>query len=277
MNTYFELEKQVRHLLIYKSMIFSSFEEWEEIEKMLRDNNYRNFVSCSKIKQVEFFEPNLKMYKPATFSEWSDYFEMDCRVSGHLMKNLVKFERTINSRISHYISEMMIKNQFSNFEKNTIIQLIQSSQRRRIGLKPNQKLRRPYTGERTWEFLPKMTFGEMKQVLFWLLDQKKDVYLKVVQGYTFLEKSKYAKDRIDEINRLRNNLAHFRPLNVYITHGNTRSGKLLDNQFRKDVVDFIYHLSREKQIGIELEEIFENSDNYVKIKNSQHSWLSESS
>jgi len=264
---YFDLSKQITHLAIDKSVMFE-LSEIDIAEKVLRNSNYRNWVSCSKIKFAELIGDSLVMYKTASFRDWKDYFEMDCRVSKYLMGNMIDFERTINSRVSYYITKMIEKNFLSEYEKNEIIQLIQSSQRRRLKLKGNQKLRNAYNGNKTWEFIVKMTFGEMKQILFWLYDNKLEVYLEIVGAYRFLKNKKYATERFDEINKLRNNLFHFRPLNVYITHGN-QNKKKLNNKFRKDAVDFIFHLNRNQKIALELEEIFKNSDNYVKIKNSQ--------
>ena len=187
---------------------------------------------------------------------------MDCRVSKHLMGNLIDFERTINSRISSHISSLMAGNQLSNFEKNAVIQII-GQIRDRKGVKFSN-----YDGKETWLYIPKMTMGEMKELLFWLYEHKHEIYHEVVKGYRFLQNKNYAKKRFVEINRLRNNLFHFRPLNVYITHGSQNKGKL-NNKFRKDAVDFIYHLNRNQEIALELKEVFVNSDNYVKIKNSQ--------
>jgi len=136
---YFDLNKQIVHLAIDKSVMFEHA-EISVAKEMLCDNNYRNFVSCSKIKYAELIGSNLIMYKTANFKDWKSYFEMDCRISKHLMGNLIDFERTINSRVSHQVSALMTNNQLSNFEKNAIVQMIQSSQRKKLGLKVEQKL-----------------------------------------------------------------------------------------------------------------------------------------
>ena len=273
-SQYFDLNKQISHLAIDKSIMFKH-EELGEAEKLLRDTNYRNFVSCSKVNFAEYFEPNLVMYKTATFREWRNYFEMDCRVSQYLMKNLIKFERTINSRLSHVMSEMMENDEFSSFEKNALIQRIQAWQRGVQRLEPHEEIKDPYDGSKTWELIPKMTFGAMKQFLFWIYDKKQNKYFEIVKGYTFLEKPKKAKNKLDELNRLRNNLAHFRPLTIYLIHGSTRykpkmRRDILDNTYRKEIVDFVFNLSPNKYTLSAKEKIFESSDNYVKIKNSQH-------
>ena len=58
MSQYFDLNKQIVHLAINKSIMFKHA-ELDEVEKLLRDTNYRNFVSCSKINFAQYFEPNL--------------------------------------------------------------------------------------------------------------------------------------------------------------------------------------------------------------------------
>jgi len=274
MGQYLNLDQQILHLAIDKSVMFKR-SELEVAKKLLNDINYQNFVSCSKIKFAEHFEPNLLMYKTATFKEWHEYFEMDSRCSYYLMENLLKFERTINSRLSHLISKMMENNEFKNFEKNTLIQRIRTWQKKTQRLKSNKKIACPYNGNKTWELIPKMTFGEMKQLLFWFYDHRQDKYLEIVKEWTFLTDMKNVKDRIDEINRLRNSLAHFRPLTIYLTHGSikykpVKKDQFLDNTHRTEAVNFIYRYRRSQQIQYELDQIIGSSNNYVKIKNSQH-------
>ena len=126
MREYFDLKRQIVHLAIDKSVMFER-SEIDIAEELLRDNNYRNFVSCSKIKFAELIGSNLVMYKTASFKEWKAYFEMDCRVSKHLLGNLIRFERTINSRVSHHISALMSGDQLSSFEKNAVVQIICNS------------------------------------------------------------------------------------------------------------------------------------------------------
>jgi len=262
MKQYFDLDKQIVHLAIDKSVMFEHA-EIKVAETMLRDYNYRNFVSCSKIKFAELIGSSLVMYKTASFKEWKSYFEMDGRVSKHLMGNLIDFERTINSRVSHHISQLMENNLLSNFERNVIIQIIsQTKDRRDVNFSQ-------YNGKETWIYVPKMTLGEMKELLFWLFKNKYAIYFEIVKEYMFLHNKSNAKKRFDEINRLRNNLFHFKPINVYITHGSQSNHRKLNNKYRKDAVKFILGLNRNRKTQFEVKQIFENSDNYVKIKNSQ--------
>jgi len=76
MSPYLNVTDTIIHLVVDKSLMIGR-SDLPLVKKVIRDNNYRNFVGCSKIKQAEFFELNLKMYKTAPFDEWCDYFAMD--------------------------------------------------------------------------------------------------------------------------------------------------------------------------------------------------------
>jgi len=269
MRKYFDLDRQLRYLIVDKAMMILK-PDFGKVKNMLQDNNYHNWISASKIKFAEPVGSKWIMYKTAYFDEWQAYFEMDKRVSKYLMGNSIDFERTINSRISYHISKMMMNNELTEYEKNEIIQIIQNAQRRKLRLKSNQKLRNPYVGELTWEFLPKLTFGDMKQLLFWLLENRREIYLKVVKNYTYLKNPNYAKKRFDEINGLRNSLFHCRPLNLYLVYGNkSRRQKVLENNARKATVNFVMRINRELMQEMELAEIIAYTDNYIAIKNSR--------
>jgi len=235
------------------------YEELKDAEKVLRDRNYQHFVSCSKVKQVEFFEPNLKMYKTAPFSEWCDYFEMDKKVSKHLIDNLLDFELTINSRVSHYLSDLMESGTLTDHERNEIIVFISRLSNR------SQASFSAYNGNETWNFVYKMTFGEMKHLVFWLYDHKHEVYLKVVDGYSLLRKN--VKNRFNELNHLRNSLFHLTPLTVYLTYGTVRNWRLNSSE-RKKVVRWISDINVYQEMRDRVNEICYYSDNYLKIKNS---------
>ena len=257
MREYFDLDKQIVHLAIDKSVMFER-SEIDIAKKMLRDNNYHNWASCSKIKFIELIGDSMIMYKTASFRDWKEYFEMDCHVSKHLMGNLIDFERTINSRVSHYISELMKSDGLTNYEKNEII-LIISQIRNRKDVKFSN-----YVGEATWLYIPKMTFGEMKHLVFWFYDNKRSVYFKVVEGYSFLNRN--IKKRFDELNRLRNNLFHFVPLTLYLTQG--KSNGKFSNSERKKAVKWIFGIEGYQELRNDISEICFNADNYIAIKNS---------
>jgi len=255
---YFDLDKQIQHLVIDKSLLISH-KDLKVIEEVLIDQSYQYFVNCSKIKQAEYFEPNLKMYKTAPFHEWCDYFAMDKKVCKHLIGNLVDFEQTINSRISHYLSGLMARNELMDYEQNEII-LIISQMRDRKDVQFSR-----YKGEETWNYVSKMTFGEMKQLVFWLYENQLDIYLKVIHGYSFMRKN--VKKRFDELNRLRNSLFHLVPLSIYLTKGSVRNRKLNNNE-RKKVVRWLSKRSASMEMKQAIDNICFYADNYVKIKNS---------
>jgi len=251
MEDYFNLTKQIRHLVIDKSVMVS-FKELGEIKKILRDNSYHYFVNCSKIKQAEFFEPNLLMYKTALFEEWCGYFEMDRKARKHIVNNLLDFELTINSRVVNYISQLMSSKNLTDYERNEII-LIVSQMRNRSEVDFSS-----YKGQKSWYFISKMTFGEMKRLVFWLYEVRRDFYFEVVEGYPFLNKD--VKKRFDELNRLRNNLFHLTPLSIYLTER--------DHKRRKKIVKLVSKLSTSQEMKKVINEICFYADNYVKIKNS---------
>ena len=258
MKDYFDIDKQIVHLAIDKSVMFRH-SEITIAEKILRDSNYKNFVSCSKIKFAELIGSNLIMYKTASFKDWQDYFEMDKKISKHLVGNLLDFELTLNSRVSHYMSELMASSELTSREQHELVQIIKQIKDR------NNITFSKYNGQETWNYVSKMTFGEMKQLVFWFHDKKPDVYAKIIEGYSFL--SKNARNRLNELNHLRNSLFHLTPLTIYLTYGVFRSKKLNNNE-RKKVVRWILKLRDQKEIKESLSEICANSDNYVKIKNS---------
>jgi len=258
MKDYFDIDKQILHLAIDKSVMFKH-SELIIAERMLRDNNYRNFVSCSKIKFAELIGTNLIMYKTASFEDWKNYFEMDQKISKHLVSNLLDFELTINSRVSHYMSELIASNELTSRERHELVQIIKQIKDR------NSMAFSKYDGQETWSYVSKMTFGEMKQLVFWFYDRKPDIYAKIIEGYSFL--SKNARNRLNELNNLRNSLFHLTPLTIYLTYGVFRNKKLNNNE-RKKIVRWISDIAIYQEMREKINEVCANSDNYVKIKNS---------
>jgi len=257
MNKYLDLDQQIVHLFVDKSVMFER-EEIDVAKKLLRDNNYLNFVSCSKVKFAEFIDEHLMMYKTAEFKEWRAYFDMDCYVSKHLINNLTIFERTINSRVSNYISDLMSKDRLSNYEKNEIISKVIRIQDR------NDIKFSEYTGNFSWVYISEMSFGEMKQILLWIYNNRKDDYFQIVNGYNFLNNQ--VKNRIDELNRLRNNLFHNKPLTVYLTRGKIYNRKF--NSRRLKAVNWILNLKSHQRLKKEAKDIYFFVEKYIKIKNS---------
>ena len=85
--------------------------------QLLRDINYINLVSCSKVKfAIGRFTSGQYEYNPSHFKDWVKYYRQDCSVSAHLMKNLLVFEKTINSRTAYYVSELLESDELNAIE-----------------------------------------------------------------------------------------------------------------------------------------------------------------
>jgi len=182
------------------------------------------------------------------------------------MKNMLNFERIINSRVAYQISKLIEQEELTDYEQNEIFQLINSS--------TVWKQKREYDGREAWIYITKMTFGEMKQLLFWLLENRITVYAKIVFDFPYLQLSKNNKvlavrGKINELNNLRNCLFHFTPLTIYVTYGKMKKGKL-KNSHRKKAVTWIFQLNANRGIWTQLSELLEHSDRFIKIKNSQY-------
>jgi len=103
-----------------------------------------------------------------------------------------------------------------------------------------------------------------------LFDNKHEVYIKIVEEYTYLKNPRYVQERINDINRLRNALVHNEPLNLYLVYGGkSRWQKKLENKSRKSVIDFTIRLNRDFMTEVELAEIIAYTDNFIAIKNSR--------
>jgi len=244
MKQFKTLAEQVEFLESHKKVIIN---QRSKVKKDLYDSNYYNIISCSKIKFAEDIAQSNHIYSQTQFKEWLSYFELDCRVSKYLMQNILEFERRINSRVAYCVSELFDKNKLSNFEKNDLMQIIQKS-------KAWSSLE-AYHGQEAWMYITKMTFGEMKKLAFWLLKHKPEVYKRIVIGYPFIQKEMNKKDhqirdKFNELNNLRNCLFHFTPLNIYVTYGKARSGKLKNSQ-RKKAINWIFNLKMNSGISNE--------------------------
>ena len=263
MKKFKKLDEQIKRLVNHKKIVVDNH---RRAKSDLYDGNYYNVISCSKIKFAQTIANNDHQYSDSEFKEWMTYFRMDCRVSEYLMKNMLNFERIINSRVAYQISKLIEHENLTDHERNEIFQLINGS--------TVWKQKREYDGREAWIYITKMTFGEMKQLLFWLLENRITVYAKVVFDFPYLQLSKNNKvpvihGKINELNNLRNCLFHFTPLTIYVTYGKSKSGKL-KNGYRKRTINWIFTLNMDLMIAEKLQEIFNHSDRFIKIKNSQH-------
>jgi len=147
------------------------------------------------------------------------------------MSNLIEFERIINSRTAFYVGELIEEDVLTTRQYNEIVEIIANAKIENLD---------DYIGQETWRYISKMTFGKMKNILFWLLDNHNETYKKVVLGYILLENGTNAqiKNRINDIILLRNYLFHFTPLNLYLVYAVRKQGRL-NNRFRIKVVNFM--------------------------------------
>ncbi|WP_285023470.1 Abi family protein [Lactococcus garvieae] len=234
------------------------FQDKKYAKTILLNCNYYNLISCGKVKYALDIVKNSHKYNPSMFEEWQKYFEEDCIVSQYLMGNMIEFERTINSRVAYYVGELIENNILKPAKKNEIIDQIKKAEIKKL---PD------YTGKETWKYITKMTFGETKELLIWLLDSQKKTFNKIIIGYDYLRTGNI-KQNLSNIVELRNTLFHFTPLNVYLSFAKRYDGTY-DNTYRKNTVNFIYKLNPDTDIKQTLAQIMKNSDNFVKIKNSQ--------
>ncbi|MDR2976293.1 MAG: hypothetical protein LBV19_03185 [Streptococcaceae bacterium] len=248
------LNEQIEYLQKNKSIVFNDI---EKAKKYLLDSNYFNVISCSKVKFAEKIENGCHIYSLHDFEEWKTYFEQDCYVSESIMLNMIEFERTLNSRVSYQISMLFADGSLNASERNALVLKIRNSK-----VYKAQK----FYGKEAWKYITKMTFGETKSLLFWLKENKKELYKDIVADYPFL--SSNVKRRLDDLNYLRNALFHFTPLNIFLSYAYRKNGKI-DNRSRKEAVEFAFSLLPNQRARIFLDEILQNSDRFTVIKNSQ--------
>jgi len=258
------IDEQIEYLQINKSMKVCDI---ELAYKFLLDNNYYNVVSCGKIKFAEMIECGKFKYGESRFVDWIQYFETDRRISEHLIINVLNFEQTINSRVAYYISELMETGTLNISECDAIKQIIQNS-KNVDGIKFQC-----YSGCETWTYITKMMFGNMKNLIFWLLENKCDIYGEIIKGYPFLaiedstneKKRTKIRARLNEINNLRNKLFHFTPLNIYLVYGKN-SGGTLNNNEKRQIVKWVYRLGGNQERFLELEQTCNYSKKFIKMK-----------
>ena len=120
------IDEQLEHLENNKSV---RIHDREVACKVLFDSNYYNVVSCGKVKFAVGMVEKKHFYIESEFQEWIDYFEFDCKVSEYLMKNVIRIERTLNSRIAYCVSELVEKGNLNSEGRNDLIQKIKNTSR----------------------------------------------------------------------------------------------------------------------------------------------------
>ena len=202
------LAEQCRHLEDNKSVII---EDVEKAKETLYNTNYYNIVTCGKVKfATNVSSDNEHIYKNSYFEDWEKYFIQDCDVSEYLMRNLIRFERKLNSRVAYHISELIKQNTLTSHAYNELMQIVK-----------NNRAGKGYSGSKTWAHVTHLTFSETKNVLLSLHRHHENIYHKIVQEYSFLRKKKRSQveKQLNELINLRNNVFHFRPINIYLIYG----------------------------------------------------------
>jgi len=244
------LDEQISYLQDTKSIIFS---DTEKAKQYLLDSNYFNVISCGKVKFAERIEKGCHVYSTHIFEEWQSYFEQDCTVSEYLMMSMIEFERIVNSRVAYFVSELFASDKLTADEKNSLILIIKHSDSR-------------FSGEESWKYITKMTFGETKKLLLWIEKNNKQGFKMIVREYDFLQQN--IKRRLDDLNNLRNAIFHFTPLNIFLSYAYRYNGKI-DNRSRKEAMKFVISLKPHKDNEKIIDEIIQHSDKFVTLKNSQ--------
>lgn len=227
--------------------------------QLLRDSNYINLVSCSKVKFASGrFTSGQYEYNPSHFKDWVKYYQQDCSLSKHLMVNLLDFEKTINSRTAYYVSELLEAGTLTIIEMASLKETIKGHQNRS-----------KYEGERTWEHVAQKTFGELRYIIKWLWENRQNFILeKIFLGYDFF--GKYLMRKLDEIVNLRNNIFHFRPLNIYLIYGNKKNNRS-NYKLRKEIVEDIFNLNPNKRSKVDMVEIMMATRRFNGIKKRPNS------
>ncbi len=255
MKQFKSLDEQIDYLHNNKNI---EFRDRGIAKNILLDGNYYNLISCGKVKFAIDIKEKSHVYEKHDFDEWCDYFKIDCEVSEYLMSNIIEFERVINSRTAFYVSELIENNQLKPAKKNEIIAQIKKAEVKNLPA---------YSGRETWKYITKMSFGETRYILNWLLENQKSVFYKIVLGYDFLRTGNI-KQNFSNIVDLRNTIFHFTPLNIYLGFAKRNDG-VFDNNYRKKAINFIFQLKPDTDKRVLLNGIMAHSDHFVKIKNSQ--------
>ena len=220
-----------------------------DIEKILCDNNYYNLVSCSKIKFATERNPDGSyIYPPSNFTDWLLYFDIDCTLVGDIMKNILHFERVVNSRTAYYVSELLHSGTLCNKSIDTLNDAI-----------AGRLNSTHYQGNEPWKHIAHKTFGELRQIIKWLWrNNKRDIVRKIFANYPFLKNN--TLNILDEIVNLRNSVFHFVPISIYLTYDKSQYN------IRKKVIEYMYfenpaHISKNDMV-----EIFRETKKFVTIK-----------
>lgn len=243
------LEKQIESLRTKQV----TFDDASTAQQVLLDSNYYNLVSCSKAKFATGRDQTGKyIYTASTFTQWQTYFVTDCQLSEHLMKNILRFERTINSRTAYYVSELIAQKTLSTHQTQGLIDLIR-------GRDQTEK----YNGAQTWKTITKKTFGELRAVIKWLWNNdQRMIVQKIFKGVDFLKS--HTLQRLDELVNLRNTIFHFTPLTIYLVYGATNSRSVYS--VRKTVIESMFYWESNELAKKQMTEVFRVTKKFNKAK-----------
>ena len=244
------LESQIKHLRDNKAVVI---DDEQLVKEVLLKTNYYNFTACCKVKFAKFKGIDGKyVYERSLFDDWAAYYDLDYKLSGHLMINFIHFEREINAKTSYYVSELIESDTLTASKKNDLKQKIKRA-----------KTCANYNLKQTWQYIPKMTFGELVQLLIWLLKHEKSVFLKITVEYDLLHKD--IERRLRELNNLRNSLFHGRPLNIYLIYGNVNRLNL-NQKKRKLIIVWLFQKRRGVELHSYLQEMIDFAKRFLDIK-----------
>jgi len=223
---------------------------------ILLETNYYNLVSCSKVKFAKAINTNGEhVYNASNFNDWISYYQNDCKVSEYLMRNLLRLERSLNSRTAYYLGEIIDSNTLTTVQFNDLKGVIQGE------VNPNA---RRYIGDKTWIWVSGKTFGSLKRLIEWLWDNGfRHIVRKIINGYRFLQN--YPMRTFDELVNLRNSIFHFRPLSVYLVYGK-RNRDYARFTIRRTVVEDVFFQNPCSFIRPLMNEILNNASCFKDIK-----------
>jgi len=248
-KTFKTLECQVNYLKDNKSVVIC---DEQLAKKTLLKTNYYNFTACCKVKFAKERENGKFLYESSSFNDWHMYYDLDCKLSEHLMINFNRLEREINAKTAWYLSQLINSGVLSHNEKNELRQKIQSA-----------KNCASYNLNETWRYIPKMTFGELVYLLIWLFENKKEVFSKIIADHEVLKKESIK--RLHELKHLRNTLFHGRPLNIYLVYGNVNKLSLYQKR-RQLLIRWVFQLRRDKILSLYLNEMIQFAKQFLNIK-----------
>jgi len=234
-------------------------------KKYLIDNNHFLVVKCGKIKFLDTSDKRCLSYNASNFKEWIEYFDKDKRLSQHLLNNVIEFERKLNARVAYYVTTMIeFDERIDPFIKNEFIYMVNTLQLRKMPI---------YTGSETIKFIDSMDFGQLVHLLEFFSKKSHEYLIKSYIADIVMSMKLSTNNFMNQLNdlrNLRNNLAHFTPLNIYLVGELARVNrkKSISIQWRKKTVNFVYKLNVDEKLFNVKTELFNCCDRYIHFVNT---------